>query len=213
MTNKNLMNIDYSLSALLLASITVAAQSKPAADLIITHAKIWTVDAAHPEAQAVAILRRSHRRCRRRRRGLQLARPANAVIDADGKLVLPGFNDSHVHFVTGGSQLDNVQLNDVTSAAGIFPPHRAAREDDAQRVEWILGGDWDETKWTPAELPTKEQIDPVTGDTPVFVSRYDGHMGLANSLALRARRHHGADSRSARRRHCSRRTREIPPAP
>src|SRR5262249_12262524 len=50
---------------------------------------------------------------------------------------------------------------------------------------WILGGDWDETKWNPPALPTRELIDALTPDTPVFVSRYDGHMGLANSLALR----------------------------
>ena len=51
--------------------------------------------------------------------------------------------------------------------------------------EWVLGGDWDETKWTPAAMPTKEMIDPLTPDTPVFVSRYDGHMALANSVTLR----------------------------
>ncbi len=173
------------LSALLLASITVAAQSKPAADLIITHAKIWTVDAARPEAQAVAIL---HDRIVAVGADAEVSSwrgPQTKVIDADGKLVLPGFNDSHVHFVTGGSQLDNVQLNDVTSAQE-FSRRIGQRAKTTPKGSWILGGDWDETKWTPAELPTKEQIDPVTGDTPVFVSRYDGHMGLANSQALRA---------------------------
>src|SRR5205807_6701350 len=111
--------------------------------------------------------------------------PKTQMLDAGGKLLLPGFNDSHVHFVSGGVQLDNVQLNDATSAQE-FARRIDARAKVTPKGSWILGGDWDETKWTPAEFPTKELIDPVTHDTPVFVSRYDGHMGLANSAALRA---------------------------
>src|SRR5436309_10455762 len=64
------------------------------------------------------------------------------------------------------------------------PPHRRTRQANAEsRMDH--GRDWDETKWTPAKLPSKELIDPVTPETPVFVNRYDGHMSLANSLALR----------------------------
>src|SRR5262249_16170170 len=99
--------------------------------------------------------------------------------------LLPGFNDSHVHFVSGGVQLDSVQLNDATSAQE-FARRIGDRAKTTPKGSWILGGDWDETKWTQAELPTKGLIDSVTGATPVFVSRYDGHMGLANSAALRA---------------------------
>ena len=110
--------------------------------------------------------------------------PHTHVIDAGGKLLLPGFNDAHVHFVSGGMQLDNIQLNDATT-----PEEFARRIGERARVtakgEWIVGGNWDETKWNPPNMPTKELIDAVTPDTPVFVSRYDGHMGLANSVALR----------------------------
>ena len=90
-----------------------------------------------------------------------------------------------MHFVSGGALLDNVQLNDATSAQE-FARRIGKRAKVTSKGSWILGGDWDETKWTPAELPTKELIDPVTHDVAVFVSRYDGHMGLANSAALRA---------------------------
>jgi len=160
------------------------AQSKPAADLIITNAKIWTVDKSLPTAQAVAVL------------GDRIVAvgstidvdawrgPHTRVIDASGKLLLPGFNDAHVHFVSGGMQLTNVQLNDATT-----PEEFARRIGERAKVtpkgEWIVGGNWDETKWNPPHMPTKELIDAVTPDTPVFVSRYDGHMGLANSVALR----------------------------
>ena len=133
--------------------------AKPAADLIVTNAKIWTVDAAMPTAQAVAVL------------GDRIvAVGSNAevdawrgaqtrVVDAGGKLLLPGFNDAHVHFVSGGTQLDAVQLNDATSAAE-FARRIGERAKSTPKGEWILGGDWDDTKWTPAALPTKEMIDP-----------------------------------------------------
>jgi hypothetical protein len=106
------------------------------------------------------------------------------VIDAGGKRVLPGFNDAHVHFVSGGQQLDAVELNDATSAEE-FARRIADRAKKTSSGEWIMGGDWDETKWNPAVFPTKELIDAATGNTPVFVNRYDGHMALANSAALK----------------------------
>src|SRR5580698_1052138 len=159
--------------------------SQPTADLIITDAKIWTVAPTLPTAQAVAVL------------GERIVAVGSAsevaawrgaqthVIDAGGKLLLPGFNDAHVHFVSGGTQLDAVQLTDATSASELSR-RIGERAKSTPKGEWILGGDWDDTKWTPAALPTKELLDPVTGDTPVFVQRYDGHMGVANSAALRA---------------------------
>ncbi len=110
--------------------------------------------------------------------------PHTQVVDGEGKLLLPGFNDAHVHFVSGGRQLDSVQLNDATSAQE-FARRIGERAKVTPKGEWIEGGNWDETKWAPPEMPTKELIDQLTPDTPVFVSRYDGHMGLANSLALR----------------------------
>ena len=162
----------------------LVAQSKPAADLIITNAKVWTVDRVHPSAQAVAVL------------GDRIvAVGSNAdvdvwrghdtkVIDAGGKLLLPGFNDAHVHFVSGGLQLESVQLNDVTTKEE-FVRRIAEQAKKTPKGEWIQGGDWDETKWSPPSLPTKELIDPATPNNPVFLSRYDGHSALANSAALR----------------------------
>ena len=171
------------LLALLLAT-GVAAEEKPAADLIITNAKVYTVDTAHPRAEALAVL------------GTRIVAvgtsaevdawrgPNTKVIDAHGRLVLPGFNDAHVHFISGGLQLDSVELNDAQS-----PEEFAQRIGNfakrAPKGEWITGGDWDEEKWKPPHLPTKELIDPVTPDTPVFVTRYDGHESLANSYVLK----------------------------
>jgi predicted amidohydrolase YtcJ len=162
----------------------IVAQNNPAADLIVENAHIWTVDSALPEAEAVAILGDRIVAVGSTQQ-VDAWRGSNTrVVDAGGKRLLPGFNDAHVHFVDGGSQLDNVELNDATSAAE-FARRIRERAAKTARGEWVLGGDWDETKWTPAELPTKELIDAATPETPVAVNRYDGHMVLANSLALK----------------------------
>jgi predicted amidohydrolase YtcJ len=160
------------------------APAAPAADLIIRNARIWTVDPGHPEAQAVAVLGDRIVAVGSAPEALAWRGPHTRIIDAAGKRLVPGFNDAHVHFVDGGSQLDYVQLNDAPSAQEFLHRirDRAAR---SAKGEWLLGGDWDETKWIPAQMPTKELIDPVTPDTPVAVDRYDGHMILANSLALK----------------------------
>jgi hypothetical protein len=159
-------------------------QRKPAADLLITNAKVWPVDRTLPIAQAVAVLGDRVVAVGSMAEVSLWRGPHTQVVDAGGKLLLPGFNDAHVHFVDGGLQLDRIQLNDAKSPEE-FARRIGERAKITPKGEWILGGDWDETKWNPPDIPSKEMIDAVTADTPVFVSRYDGHMGLANSLALR----------------------------
>lgn len=169
---------------LLAGSGLVAAQSKPAADLIIRNAKIWTVDPSRPEAEAVAVLGDRIVAVGSNSEVEAWRGPTTHLLDAGGKRLLPGFNDAHVHFTDSGAQLDQVQLNDATSAQE-FARRIAERAAKTAKGEWLLGGDWDETKWTPAHLPTKELIDAATAESPVAVNRYDGHMILANSLALK----------------------------
>jgi predicted amidohydrolase YtcJ len=114
----------------------------------------------------------------------QLAASTTRVIDARGQLVLPGFNDAHVHFMSGGFQLSSVDLRDADT-----PQEFADRISDFAGHNpggrWITGGDWDHERWPEAKLPTKDLIDPFTTSTPVFVNRLDCHMALANSLALK----------------------------
>jgi predicted amidohydrolase YtcJ len=105
-------------------------------------------------------------------------------IDLDGRLAVPGFIDNHVHFIDGGFQLSRVQLRDAAS------PEELARRigEFAKKIgtdRWILGGGWDEQLWKPYALPDRQMIDAVTPDNPVFVSRLDTHMALANSVALK----------------------------
>jgi predicted amidohydrolase YtcJ len=165
-------------------AINALAQSKATADLIIVNAKVWTVDKAHPTAQAVAVLGDRIIAVGSNADVEVLRGRATNVIDAGGKLLLPGFNDAHVHFVVSGTRLDQVQLGDATSVQE-FTRRIAERAKITPKGQWIEGGDWDETKWSPPNLPTKDVIDPVTRDTPVFLEHHDGHMALANSVAMR----------------------------
>ena len=167
----------------LLAAATVALGAPPAADLIIRHARIWTVDPAQPQAEALAVLNG-----RITAVGTDQAVDAwrgarTQVIDAHGKRLVPGFNDAHVHFEDGGSSLVAVQLNDASSVSE-FIRRIGAYAASLQKGEWVRSGEWDETKWTPADLPTRQQLDAVTPDNPASVWRYDGHMIVANSRAL-----------------------------
>ena len=175
------------LALLVLMSINFATHANNplfAADLIIVNANIHTMDRSHPAAAAIAIHGNRIIAVGSNDEIKKLAGADTKVIDAKGRLVLPGFNDAHVHFMSGGFQLSSVDLRDANT-----PQEFAERiRDFAARLpkgRWITGGDWDHERWPDAKLPTKELIDRYTPDTPVFVNRLDGHMALANSLALK----------------------------
>ena len=171
---------------LLLLSLAMSAPTgaAPAADLIVHHARVWTVARARPEAEAVAILHGRFVAVGSEREVATWRGPKTVVVDAQGRRLLPGFNDAHVHFMGGGSDLGNVQLNDVTSPAE-FARRIAEKAAAAKPGEWLQGGNWDETKWPGGALPDHALIDTVTANVAVSVARYDGHMVLANALALR----------------------------
>jgi predicted amidohydrolase YtcJ len=174
----------FQLVVILASTLSAFAQSQPAADLIIRNAKVWTVDRSRPEADAVAILGDRIVAVGSNQDIDAWRGPGTKVFDGAGKRLLPGFNDAHLHFTSGGQQIDNVQLNDATGPRE-FAGRIAQRAAKTPKGVWILGGDWDETKWRTPQLPTKHLIDAVTPETPVAVNRYDGHMILANSLALK----------------------------
>jgi predicted amidohydrolase YtcJ len=168
----------------ILLSVCATAQAKPAADLIVTNAKIWTVDRTRPRAESLAVLGDRIVAVGSAAEVDAWHGPETKVLDAKGKLLLPGFNDAHVHFVDGGSHLQEMQLRDAASSEE-FARRIGERAKMTPKGEWITGGDWDEQKWSPANLPSKELVDPLTPETPVWVNRYDGHESLANSVTLR----------------------------
>jgi predicted amidohydrolase YtcJ len=154
------------------------------ADTVLVHGKVWTENPQQPEAEAVAIRGNRVVSVGSSVEILKLAGPATKVIELGGKRVLPGFNDSHVHFVDGGTSLSSVQLGDAKSEAE-FQQRIAVYAKRQPKGVWILDGNWDHEKWSPARLPTHQLIDDVTTENPVFVYRLDGHMALANALAMK----------------------------
>jgi predicted amidohydrolase YtcJ len=165
-------------------SSTLADKRAFSADLIIANGNIHTMDRNQPIAEAIAIHGDRIIAVGANDEIKRLAGANSKVIDAKGRLVLPGFNDAHVHFMSGGFQLSSVDLRDANT-----PQEFAERiRDFAAKLpkgRWITGGDWDHERWPEAKLPAKELIDRYTPDTPVFVNRLDGHMALANSVALK----------------------------
>ncbi len=166
------------------------APAQPSADFIIVNARVYTVDPGQPWAEAVAIREDkilavgSNDAIRKYRRAG--GTPATQVIDAGGRLLLPGFTDSHVHFMDGSLSLSRINLEDTHSVAEIqhalksyAEAHPATTPDSA----WILGRGWSYPEF-PDGLPKKEYIDAVVPDRPVFLEGFDGHSYWANSKAL-----------------------------
>ncbi len=165
----------------------------PGAELILLNGKIWTGEAQPLPGvkvtparfvQAVAIANGRILAVGSDEQIKAYAGPHTQVIDLGGRLALPGFMDSHVHFLAGSFQLLEVNLKHTHDEAD-FARRIGEKAQSLSAGRWMLGGNWDEEAWPDAKLPTRWLIDPVTGDHPVFLSRYDGHAGLANSLALK----------------------------
>ena len=174
---------------ILLALVGLAAACRTGAaalvaDLLIVNARVWTGVPSRPEAEAVAIVGGRVAAVGTMADLAAWRGPATRVLDAGGARVLPGFNDSHVHFMGGGLQLDNVDLRQAPSPQE-FARLIGERVQKTPAGEWVLGGDWDDQLWNPPALPTSQLIDAVSPATPVFVNRFDGHMAVANSVALK----------------------------
>jgi len=151
--------------------------------LALVNGHVWTGNASQPEAEAVAIA--GDRIAAVGTSADIRARAAGReVVDLGGHFVVPGFIDSHVHFIEGGFRLTSVQLRDATTRAE-FVNRIKAYAASVPSGTWIIGGDWDHTRWG-GELPSRDWIDAVTPDHPVWINRLDGHMALANTAALHA---------------------------
>ena len=152
--------------------------------LAVVNARIWTGDPRRPWADALAadsdrlLVVGSSAEVRK------LATGSTKVVDAHGMMIVPGFIDSHVHFLDGGFGLASVQLRDAKTPQE-FARRIAEYAKTIPAGTWITNGDWDHEQWGGA-LPSREWIDSVTPDNPVWVNRLDGHMALANTAALRA---------------------------
>lgn len=160
------------------------AEPVVAADLVVHNGKVWTGDAAKPDAQAVAVWRDRIIKVGTDAEVLALAGANTKRIDLKGARLVPGFYDSHLHFLGGGRALSAVYLKDAADEAE-FGKRLKAFDETTSRGRWVLGGLWDHEKTFAGKLPTAALLDKYVKDRPVFIRRYDGHMGVANSAALK----------------------------
>ncbi len=152
--------------------------------LAVVNARVWTGNPQRPWADAVAARGDTIVAVGTSAEVKKAAGEGARIIDAKGAMVVPGFNDSHVHFIDGGFRLSSVQLRDAKTPEEFIARIKAYAA-TVKPGTWIMGGDWDHTPWG-GELPRRDWIDSVTPNNPVWIQRLDGHMGLANSAALRA---------------------------
>lgn len=164
------------------SAITLAHAGQ--ATLVLLNGKVWTENPAQPQAQAVALAGGTILAVGDDAAIRALADNKTEIIDLNGRRVTPGFNDAHVHLIDGGNAAASVQLGDANSMQDM----RRRVADFARnqsRGTWLGNGEWDDKRWTPAALPTHALIDDVTPDNPALLWRVDGHMALANALAMK----------------------------
>lgn len=167
-------------SALLAGSSVLAADP---AELVIHGGTIYTADSDRPQVEVVAvndggIVAVGGKGVLEQRRG-----PSTRVIDLDGRTMVPGFVDAHVHLAGIGRRELTLNL-DGTDSLEAFKQAVAERVAEVDEGQWITGRGWIETHWQPPEFPTREDLDEVAPNHPVYLTRADGHAGIANSKAL-----------------------------
>ena len=153
------------------------------ADLILTGAKIWTGNEEQPYAEAMAVKGDSILAIGSIEAILKLQGKETEVTNMEGKFITPGFIDAHVHLIDAGFNLLSIQLRDAKSPEEFINRIKKYAQ-NAESGTWIIGGSWDHKNWG-GEIPTMAWIDSVTTKNPVLLYRLDGHMALANGLAIK----------------------------
>ena len=172
------------LAALFGALIHNASAQQPApVDSVVVNARIYTVNPQQPWAEALAIRGEKILAVGSTREINRYRGPTTRVIDAQGRLVLPGFTDCHIHFMEGSLGLLHVDLNGAATVREIqkrVSAYAVAHPHD----EWILGMGWTYPLFAPSGMPDRKILDEVVLRRPVFLEAYDGHTSWANSKAL-----------------------------
>ena len=169
------------LSLMFLIFTTNACTNKP--KIAFINGKIYTVNEKLPFAEAVITQGEKIVFVGSQRDAEELIEKNTKKIDLKGRLMLPGFIDNHTHFAHGGFYLLGIDLRPAKSTQE-FKQLIKEYVNQHER-KWVTGGYWDHEQWEINNLPTKEMIDEFSPNTPIFISRFDGHMALANSYALK----------------------------
>ena len=163
--------------------------SMPKADAIFIHGNVYTGVAetssfkSIKRAQAIAVRGDRIEAVGENADILKLKGPSTVVVELGGKFLMPGFNDAHAHLSAGGAERLNVNLTGVRSLEE-FRDRIRAKVASAAPGDWIQGGGWDENLWPVKTVPTRWDVDEVSGDHPIFLQRVDGHIAVANTRAL-----------------------------
>lgn len=170
---------------LLTAGLFAGPNETASADFVVVNAKIWTGNPKYPEAEAIAVKHGRILYVGTTAAVQSLVGPfTQKTIDAKGRRVVPGFYDSHLHLLGGGRSLAQVDLKDAADEAE-FGKRLKAFDEKTPRDRWLLGGNWDHDRAFAGQLPTAAMLDKYVPNRPAFLRRYDGHMALANSAALK----------------------------
>ena len=167
-----------------------AGAPKSKADLIFTHANIYTgaVDAAsslaaEKRAEALAVAGDRILAVGARADVMKFKGPETKIIDLEGRFMMPGFNDAHMHLASAGLEKMNVDLVGAKTLEE-FRERLRVKCEAAAPGEWVIGEGWDEKLWPVKTLPTRWDLDEVSGKHPVYLEHIDKHIGVANTRAL-----------------------------
>ena len=177
--------VAFIVSATVIAGIIARAQrdDEGPVDLIVYNGKVYPAGGTSTFAEAVAVRGNTIFRIGSNREIKRMRRPQTVVVDAHGGAVVPGFNDSHVHFALGSLALSEINLLDATTTEQVSDRIRAYAEAEKHR-RWITGRGWYYTAFA-GGLPTRQLLDQLVPDRPAYLTAYDGHSGWANSAALK----------------------------
>ncbi|MEO8679453.1 MAG: amidohydrolase [Vicinamibacterales bacterium] len=169
----------------LIAGLIVRAQREDdgAVDLIVVNGKVYAADGEEALREAVAVRGNKVIRVGTNREIQRLRRAQTVVVDAKGGAVVPGFNDAHAHFISGGLSLDQVSLLEALTLDAVKDTVRVWAEAHPER-EWIVGRGWYYQPFA-GGLPTRQLLDALVPDRPAYLTAYDGHTGWANTKALK----------------------------
>lgn len=168
---------------LLVSAFLISCDSKEQVDLLVINARVYTVDDQFSTAEAFAV-NEGRFVATGTASELQERFEATNVIDAQGKTIVPGLIDAHAHFYRFGLQLQTVDLRGTTSFDEVVS--RIVEFQEEKNVDFITGRGWDQNDWEVKEFPVKDTLDALFPDTPVAITRIDGHALLVNQAALDA---------------------------
>ncbi|HUU28280.1 MAG TPA: amidohydrolase [archaeon] len=179
------MKIAFLLVPILFSGMVFACRRAQFAELVLKNGFIFTVDPGNPRAQAVAVAGNTILAVGPDREVEKFVRPGvTQVIDLQGRMVVPGFDDAHIHFLETGETLAGLNLTGITSY-GRMKEIVVACVKNSRPGEWITGFGWDQSLIQEKAWPTKEILDQAAPENPVLLSRIDGHSVLVNSRALK----------------------------